>query len=295
MIVPLSLSFSGDFDSCRQMLYKFNGENWFSSFARIPAALFAADVRVRNVIHIGRRKGKKSNYTTRLHRWFEEFRPYLMDSVQYAEFKPAQWQNLVPRTSTNSLTRSFESLNRQGHTISTTFSQYEKGFPLYFKKSAYNWLCFCRNLPPCYNASGKSIEHTEFGVVHFGDAATQRLALLFLNGKIEFAYWAIMGDDFHVAKWMFADFPANFASLPSNTTKRLMILADQLETMMVKNVSFKLNAGKRVGNYNLAKCRSLTDQSDRIFAEHLGLIDVWPDIERLYNQIVLTTFDQTDE
>ena len=51
-MVPLSISFSGDFDSLREMLYNGYSFNWFSSFARIPAALFSAEVRVRNVIHL---------------------------------------------------------------------------------------------------------------------------------------------------------------------------------------------------------------------------------------------------
>ncbi|MGH9904267.1 MAG: Eco57I restriction-modification methylase domain-containing protein, partial [Pyrinomonadaceae bacterium] len=84
MIVPLSLAFSGDFADLRALLYPSYVTNWFSSFARIPAALFAADVRVRNVIHLGARKhGRPRNYTTRLHRWLEEARPHLFESISY--------------------------------------------------------------------------------------------------------------------------------------------------------------------------------------------------------------------
>jgi hypothetical protein len=82
MIVPLSLSFSGDFDDLRQMLYRRYQGNWFSHFARIPAALFAADVRVRNTIHIGRIGGEAHKpLTSRLHRWFEVARPHLFASL----------------------------------------------------------------------------------------------------------------------------------------------------------------------------------------------------------------------
>jgi hypothetical protein len=72
MIMPLSLTFSGDFDALRSLLYKSYSNNWFSSFARIPAALFSAEVRVRNTIHIGHNgKDKAQTLTTVLHRWFE--------------------------------------------------------------------------------------------------------------------------------------------------------------------------------------------------------------------------------
>ena len=65
---------------------------------------------------------------------------------------------------------------------------------------------------------------------------------------------------------------------------------------MKKATTFKLNAGKRVGNYNLARCRSVTDESDAIFADAFGFDQVWQDIELLYVQCVRTDFgDDTDE
>ena len=67
MIVPLSLAFSGGFQSLRELLFREFQANWFSSFARIPAALFSADVRVRNTIHIGQRSGHSGNHTTSTH------------------------------------------------------------------------------------------------------------------------------------------------------------------------------------------------------------------------------------
>ena len=61
-------------------------------------------------------------------------------------------------------------------------------------------------------------------------------------------------------------------------------------------MQFKLNAGRRVGNYNLAKCRDITDRSDRILAGALGYGDVWEDIELYYAQTVKTEFsDDEDE
>ena len=64
---------------------------------------------------------------------------------------------------------------------------------------------------------------------------------------------------------------------------------------MVQNASFKLNAGKRVGNYNLAKCRTVTDKSDLIIARSLGFLEVWEDIELYYTQVVKTDFSDDDE
>ena len=52
MIVPLSLGFSTDFDVVRRLLFSNYVGNWFSSFGRIPSALFSYDVRVRKPSHM---------------------------------------------------------------------------------------------------------------------------------------------------------------------------------------------------------------------------------------------------
>jgi Eco57I restriction-modification methylase len=297
MIVPLSLSFSGDFDSCRRFIFESHGENWFSSFARIPAALFSFDVRVRNTIHIGHKTRKAAaRHTTRLHRWFESARPHLFESLQYAPFTRGLWRDRVPKFSGHNLARSFEkALAQTSSTLAMSLSQRPTPYVLHFKKTAYNWLNFCRDLPPCYDSNGARVPHTKFGSVYFEDARTRDLAFLLLNGKLAFAFWCVVGDDFDVTRWMFADFPIDLGSLPGCASARLLRLADELENLMTKNLSFKLNAGRRVGNYNLAKCREVTDESDRIFADHLEFQDAWPDVELMYEQIVKTDFNDHTE
>ena len=293
-IVPLSLTFSRDFATCRELLFASYSENWFSSFARIPAALFNFDVRIRNTIHIGHKSEKPARqysgrqYSTRLHRWFEAARPRLFELIEYAPFTPELWQNRIPKLGTRQIASAFERCQaRARSTIEASLVRGPTPHALHFKRTAYNWLDFCRRLPPCYDHEGKNILHTKFSTVYFADARTRDLAFLLLNGKLMLAFWAIVGDDFDVTRRMFADFPISLDDISDDESPRLLRLADELEDAMGKNVSYKLNAGKRVGNYNLAKCRDVTDQSDRIFAAHLGIEDSWPDVELFYARIVL--------
>src|ERR1044072_358539 len=108
MIVPLSLTFSGNFQPLRDFLLNKFTANWFSSFARIPAALFSAEVRVRNTIHLGLRSGRSGNHTTITHRWFEEARPHLIDGLEYASFDVASWNGLIPKLSSQPLLTALE-------------------------------------------------------------------------------------------------------------------------------------------------------------------------------------------
>jgi hypothetical protein len=299
MIVPLSLGFSGDFQQLRDMLYREYSHNWFSSFGRIPAALFSADVRVRNTIHLGA-KGSglppAHNYTTVLHRWFEAFRPHLMPSLTYARFDPISFNGLVPKINTQALSDAFTSLaQRTRKRLDAVLAPKPTKYPLHFKKSAYNWLNFCKTMPPCYDADGQRISHTKFGEVWFEDAESRDITLLLLNGKIMFAFWCMVGDDFDVTRWMFADFPSALPRGTASQSKQLLALSERLDGCMRDNVSYKLNAGKRVGNYNLARCRSVTDRSDAILADVMGLAHVLDDIELMYAQVVRTDFGLDDE
>lgn len=293
MIVPLSLSFSGDFDDLRQMLYRRYQGNWFSHFARIPAALFAADVRVRNTIHIGRVGGEANKpLTSRLHRWFEVARPHLFASLSYASFTPANWKGRVPKLNTQGLIDAFEKrLGPSAPTVESSLSRRATAHALNFKKTAYNWLSFTHEEAPCFTVNGKRVPQTKYGVIYFQSDEAREIAFLLLNGKIEFSFWVAIGDDFDVTKWMFADLPIAMAQLQVTDLKQLLGIVPELKAAVEKAVQYKLNAGKRVGNYNLAKCRSVTDKSDALLARAFGLDHVWDDIELLYVQTVKTNFE----
>ncbi len=108
-------------------------------------------------------------------------------------------------------------------------------------------------------------------------------------------FWFIIADDFDVTRWNFTDFPADLSKLSPKHRDALLAIAPKLEKAMENAVQFKLNAGRRVGNYNLAKCRDVTDQSDAILAEALGFQNAWDEIELYYAQTMKTDFSDNGE
>ena len=69
-----------------------------------------------------------------------------------------------------------------------------------------------------------------------------------------------------------------------------MALLPELKNAMDANLVFKLNAGKNIGNYNLARCRQVTDKADKVWLESAGLSDLWEDIELEHSLMVRTSF-----
>ena len=292
MIVPLSLTFSQAFDPCRQLLFSDYAENWFSSFGRIPSALFSFDVRVRNTIHLASKsKNKSYTRTTRLHRWFENERPFLFQTLEYGSFQPMIWNHRVPKLG-RELIREFEHLFVEHKlTLESAITKSNTPYVLHFKQTAYNWLNFCRVLPPCYGNRRRPIPQTKFGSLYFDDDELCKLAMLLANGKLMLTFWFAVGDDFDVTQKNFADFPADLRRMPKNLKRQVLEIYPRLDAAMQDAVQFKKNAGKQVGTYNLARCRTITDRSDRLFCDFWGIDEAaWEDIELHYVQTVKTDF-----
>ena len=297
MIVPLSLSFSGDFDVLRKLLYTRYHANWFSHFAKRPSMLFTG-VQVRNTIHVGKLGGtQRQDQTSRIHRWPNEARSHLFATLSYAAFNPNLWKHRIPKLNTQGLIDAFEkNLVPGGRTIEATMNRHATAHALHFKKTAYNWLSFTHEEAPCFDAKGKRVPQNEYGQINFQSADDRDMAFLLLNGKIQLAFWIAIGDDFHVTKGNFADLPLVPGQLTPEVQTRLKAIVPELSAALEDAIVYMPQFGKQIGNYNLAKCRPVTDQADRIYAQAFGLMPVWDDIELLYAQTVKTNFeDSTDD
>ena len=293
MIVPLSLGFSSDFDICRRLLLSRYCHNWFSSFGRIPSALFSFDVRVRNIVHLGHSGGRDSNsatYTTRLHRWFEKARPVLFSTLEYVPFRPPLWKYRIPKLNNRALASAFETALQRNKTLQHVLSKKPTQHVLHFKQTAYNWLTFSPEIPPA-TLNGRPVPQTMTGGIYFLDATTHDLGMLLANGKLMLVFWLVVGDDFHVTRWNVEEFPCDFDNLSEEAITTIRGGKHRLEKAMESALQFKLNAGRRIGNYNLAKCRDVTDKIDILFAKSLGFEETMYYVDLYYTQTIKTDFE----
>ena len=105
-------------------------------------------------------------------------------------------------------------------------------YKLLFKKSGYNWLTFCKEMPPCIDVDGSSIVQNEFGEIFFRDENSLNIAYVLLNGKLQYLYWSMVGDDFHLATWMFKSFPINFSVISPEVKDALLNVATTLDSQI---------------------------------------------------------------
>lgn len=261
-IVMHNLAFSRDFKELRTLFKKQNGQFWFSFYGRIPSGLFSGDVRVRNCIYIFSPTIGKS-YTTRLHRWFAEYRDMLFELTRYSYF---EWKEVVPMFNSQPLADFFNSVSG----FPEELKRKKYGMPIYFKKIGYNWVTATEKAAPCYDGeTGKELEQTELGII-YAEKDDVPLMVLFFCGKMFFTYWLTYGDEFHVTRETLLSFYPNFKELTEQERIKINILYEQFSKRLDSTISFKLNAGKRVGTYQTASMWDLTDKSDAIFLKHLS-------------------------
>ena len=108
-------------------------------------------------------------------------------------------------------------------------------------------------------------------------------------------WWVAIGDDFHLTRSNFTSAPFGPKQLGSKEKTFVATRLPKLTEAMSNNVDFKLNAGKNIGNYNLVKCRHITDEVDKAWLKSLGLENLWEEIELEHVMVVRTSYDDDDE
>ena len=131
--------------------------------------------------------------------------------------------------------------------------------------------------------------------MYFDGAAHRDLALLVLAGRWTFNWWLMCDDSFDVNKGVLAAMPAGIQRLVSLSSedgagaedaKKLLSLAPELKLEMPKHLEWKLHTKKKVGKYNMLKCRPITDEADLLLARLWGVEDAYDEAGNLRDRMV---------
>jgi len=55
-------------------------------------------------------------------------------------------------------------------------------------------------------------------------------------------------------------------------------LAKKLHKSQWENPLVSRNASLLIGNFDMRRCREITDETDRLILNHLGLLEYWPSV-----------------
>ena len=282
LILPISAQFGTDFASLRKQLQNRFSNLWVSAFSRNPAALFSAGLGVRSTIVVGAGNGTNGNtlHVTKTHRWFDESRPAIFETLIYTNANSVKdlvgWARL-PNEGLRDIFATTVSSGRLGQ-----LAVRRGASKLGFKNIALYWLAVFREDPPAYELDLTPFTDTPIKHLHLASEDDTRLALAIAASKLGFVWWYCTGDDFNVTGETIKGIPVDVSALSSTGRARLRDLGDALEADFPNHVLFTKYAGKWMGNYVLAEMRDITDQIDAILADELGYTENLPALEHAY-------------
>ena len=107
---------------------------------------------------------------------------------------------------------------------SECLSRKATGHSLFFKKSAYKWLSISHEEPPSFSSTEERIPQPDIGKIFCKGATEKNLIHTYLNGKIAFLWWAVVGDDFHLTKKNFDHLPGDLKFIPRNSSRIIYLV-----------------------------------------------------------------------
>lgn len=277
MIVPISFQFAErGFDVARRAILEHLGPCWASTYSRNPAALFDAGLGVRSTIVVGRRSaGGPRVSTTGLRRWWDEARPYLFDTNRYEPIPMRSRSAPWPRLGSAQAAELYQSLTAAGRSVGNQVTRNGPG--LGFKQTALYYLSIFVDEPPSWTVDGVRIPQSQVGSLYFANERTRDVAFALLSGRLGLWWWGTTGDDFHVTAGMLKSFPVA-PSQVEGIADRLAELAAMLRAEQQRHPLVTRYAGNEMGNYDMSRCRHVTDKIDRAVLDHLGLLHLWPTV-----------------
>ncbi len=275
MIVPIAFQFSKDYEIIRDLVASKKPARWVSTYSRNPASLFDASVGVRSTIVLAHHSTENRLATSSLRRWQEDGRQHLFGTTRYALVGEKKAGFPWPRTGTSSLSRLYEGLI--GPSGNLGYATVRAGESLGFKQTALYYLSIFVDDPPSWTMSGKRIPQTQIGKINFRTEDERDIALIMLAGRLGVWWWGATADDFHVTNGLLESFPISISQIKSIQTE-LLKLSRQLRKEQLKHPLVTKYAGNEMGNYDMSRCRHITDRSDMLILDVLDLGQYWPDV-----------------
>ncbi len=275
MIVPIAFQFSMDYEIIRDVIATKTPSRWVSTFSRNPASLFDASVGVRSTIVVSHHSPDYRLASSSLRRWQEDGRQHLFATTRYALVEEQSIRLPWPRTGTSALAELYEELTRSKNNLGQ--STVRNGESLGFKQTALYYMSVFVDDPPSWTMAGERIPQTKIGKISFRTEQERDVAFIMLAGRLGVWWWGATGDDFDVTTGLLESFPISISQLKSNQAE-LLKLSRQLRKEQLKHPLVTKYAGKEMGNYDMSKCRHITDMSDMIILESLGLSQYWPEV-----------------
>ncbi len=272
MIVPISFQFSEDFAKAREIMSRYLPARWVSTYSRNPASLFDAAVGVRSTILVSR-KSQPLLAVTGLRRWYSDFRPHLFETTSYSRVEDINYEQPWPRLASLEIVQLHKALLSRNMRLKHAHRKSED--VVGFKNIALYYISSFLDEPPTWSLEGEVLRHTKVSELSFDGEENKLIAFGVTAGRLAGWWWGAFGDDFDVTSGLLYSIPVDPKKIVKNR-KKIIALVRKLEKEQKKNPLVTKYSGKWMGNYDMSRCRDVTDEIDKLILEEFGLLEYWP-------------------
>jgi len=251
LVTPLSLTFSKQLTTLRDLLLKSHIALHIAAFDNTPDVLFNESVggrnRQRTAISILQAKNTSSSIkTTDLLRWPSADRPYLLTHLRYTDTTSFCSRLNFPLIGNDSIALFWSRLRSMHRTFSDLciemFSESRRPVPSSIFLTVPRATCYFISATPGSMARNKVLSFS------FKDTDDMNLARVLLNSNIFYWYWRAFGDGFCLGTDLVGSFP-----IPDCVDSEYTELARQLDAIQEQCATFNKFRGQKIPSYNFNK------------------------------------------
>jgi hypothetical protein len=232
LLLPMSICGSQRFAQLRTLLTQSLSPMWLANFDIFPCRLFSNAFQRLSIL-LGRHKGWRQDpppqpvqadlYTTRIHRWYPEERPFIIDLLRYTPCRqstahtPLQHLSVFPKLASTLHAEILQkiTLKSNGHTIATALQDHKTPHFVYYQEATNYWIKAICHIP-FYMKNGMTMAPPHGRFLFFRDERTTRIIMALMNSSLFYLWFTTYSDGFHLAHSLVTSFPCSQDLLREN-------------------------------------------------------------------------------
>lgn len=291
LVTPLSVAFhSGvQYHLCRHAM-SWNGGRWkFAFFDREPHALFGEEVKTRNAILFRTesaetpQRGHLAHIETGpLRKWTSRTRGRLFQGIDFTALGSVDMINGIPKLGGTLQAEAFMALRRRHHRFPTFLLKLgncslvdtvtgDEEPKVFVGGTAYNFINVYRPTKLQPDESQRLLSESPVHCLHFMNEADALASFAILSSRLVFWLWHVLGDGFHVSKWLFRNIPFSKESFLREEFDSLSYLGNVLWEKLQSHRFVSMNRGRLTIGFRPLACHEERNGIDDILVKAAGL------------------------
>ena len=275
MIIPHSAYCTDRMSPLQNLFHRFKRAGWVQTYSIRPAKLFVgADQRLAIYILRQGLKPLDSLYSSRYHRWNEQFRPHLFAAMAHADINQMSFQNSLPKINSEIEQHIWKKVS-QFSLLSKHCGTRLSPCTIYFHNAPRYWIRAMDFAPYFWNERAGEQISTQIKPLHITTRLDASVVVAILNSSLFYWWFVVLSDCRHLNLREIRNFPVGIDEIEDTTKASLASASSALMT------DLKRHSQRKEANYQTTghvvydefyprHSKPIIDEIDRVIAKHYG-------------------------